>query len=289
MVPISVYVPCYNAAEYLPRCIAGVLAQTHAVDEFLLVDDGSRDDSVAIAARYPQVRVIRHAQNRGLSAARNTALHAARNEWLAALDSDCVAQPRWLETLAARAGRGDVAGAGGRLVETVFDTLGDRWRAQHLAQDWGLTASDAPSFLFGNNTLLRRSMVLAAGGYDERLRTNGEDVDISRKLRAAGHTLSYQPDAVVHHLRHDTAASALVTYWRYRRNHSASVSPGNVWRNWRYQHLGSARHVLLDDVRNGRVPFLALDLWMLGYFPWLDWRESRKAQSAAPTHSLSEA
>ena len=178
----------------------------------------------------------------------------------------------------------------GRLFDSVLDTIGDRWRAAHLNQDWGLTPSDAPAFLFGNNTLLRRSAVLAAGGYDERLRTNGEDVDISRKLLAAGHKLSYQADAVVHHLRRDSAASALATYWRYRRNHAAHATRGDVWRNWRYQHFGSARQVLADDLRAGRFEFLALDAWMFLYFPWLDWREAQKAQrSCEPAETLSAA
>lgn len=278
---MTLYVPCFNAPEHLARCIAGARAQTHPADEILVVDDGSSDDSARIAESFAGVRVIRHERNRGLSAARNTAFHAARNEWVAALDADCVAQPRWLETLVTRAARGDIAGAGGRLVETVQNSLGDRWRRQHLAQDWGMRASDEPGFLFGNNTLLRRSAVLAVGGYDERLRTNGEDVDISGKLRAAGHKLSYQPEAEVHHLRRDTWATALATYWRYRRNHTARATLGDVWRNWRYQHFGSARSVLGEDLRHGRAELLPLDVWMLFYFPWLDLREALRSDAQA--------
>lgn len=286
---ISVYIPCYNAAEYLARCIEGVLTQTLAADEVLVVDDGSRDASLHIAARYPHVRILRHEMNKGLSAARNTAFQAARNEWVAALDADCVAQPQWLEALARRAEKGDVSGVCGRLVETVLDTVGDRWRQQHLRQDWGDLPSDLPAFLFGNNTLLRKSAVAAAGGYDERLRTNGEDVDLSGKLRRAGHCLSYQPDALVHHLRHDTGATALATYWRYRRNHVARTTWHDVWSNCRYQHFGSARRLLGEDLRTRRLEFLPLDLWMFVYFPWLDLREAMKAVPQAPVQKLSEA
>lgn len=278
---ISLYVPCYNAAEHLPRCLEGILAQTHRPDEILLVDDGSRDASREIAAQYPQVSVLRHERNRGLSTARNTAFAAARNEWVAALDADCVPQPRWLASLVARAERGDVAGVGGKLVETVLDSVGDRWRRQHLSQDWGDTPLDHPPFLFGNNTLLRKSAVLSVGGYDERLRTNGEDVDLSRKLRQAGHSLAYDSVAEVRHLRRDTFASALATYWRYRRDHTTQTTLSDVWRNWRYRHFGCARQVLVEDLRHRRVEFLPMDVWMFVYFPWLDLREA--AKTAAPT------
>ena len=152
MEKVSVYVPCYNAGPYLARVIEGLLAQTLRPDEILIVDDGSRDNSLEIAARYP-VTIVRHERNRGLAAARNTAFRNARNELVAALDADCVAQPDWLEKLVARLGRENLAGVGGRLIESVQDSLADRWRAQHMPQHWGEAPLVNPRFLFGNNTI----------------------------------------------------------------------------------------------------------------------------------------
>jgi glycosyltransferase involved in cell wall biosynthesis len=286
---VTVYVPCYNAAEYLARSLDGILAQRHPADEVLVVDDGSRDNTCGIAARYAHVRIVRHEKNRGLSAARNTAFAAARNEWVAALDSDCVPEPKWLATLACRVEQGDVAGVGGRLVEAVRTTVADRWRGEHLRQDWGFAPNDRPGFLFGNNTLLRRSAVQAVGGYNPALRTNGEDVDISRRLLAAGYSLSYQPDAVAYHLRHDSVASAIATYWRYRRNHEARVTFDDVWKNWRYQYFGCARQALRSDLQAGRLELLPMDAWMLAYLPWLDFREAMKTGTGGQAGSLKEA
>ena len=100
--PISVYIPAYNVAEFLPKSIECLLAQTLTPDEILVVDDGSRDASAEIATRYSKVTLIRHEQNRGLAAARNTAFRSARNEFIASLDADCVADPggspRWSRT-----------------------------------------------------------------------------------------------------------------------------------------------------------------------------------------------
>ena len=85
---VSVVIPAYNCAAYLPRAIESVLAQDYPHLECLVVDDGSRDDTAAVAGRYaPRVRVISQA-NGGASAARNTGIAAAAGALIAFLDAD---------------------------------------------------------------------------------------------------------------------------------------------------------------------------------------------------------
>lgn len=88
---LSVLVPVYNVAAWLPRCLDSICAQTYDNLEILCVDDGSTDASPSIlevyAARDSRIKVIRQ-QNGGLSAARNTALEHASGEWVAGVDSD---------------------------------------------------------------------------------------------------------------------------------------------------------------------------------------------------------
>jgi glycosyltransferase involved in cell wall biosynthesis len=96
---ITVYIPAYNVARFLPTAIESLLAQTLVPAEIVIVDDGSKDDSASVAQRYPQVTVVRHERNSGLAAARNTAFRVARGEFVASLDADCVAEPTWLEKL----------------------------------------------------------------------------------------------------------------------------------------------------------------------------------------------
>jgi glycosyltransferase involved in cell wall biosynthesis len=87
---ISVIVPTYNRASYLPDALDGVLPQLGPDDEIVVVDDGSTDDTPTVLAGYgDRVRVIRTA-NGGLGAARNVGLAAARNDWIAFHDSDDV-------------------------------------------------------------------------------------------------------------------------------------------------------------------------------------------------------
>jgi glycosyltransferase involved in cell wall biosynthesis len=85
---ISAVIPAYNYGRYLGRAIESVLAQTRPVDEVIVIDDGSTDDTAAVAASFGQrVRYI-YKENRGLSAARNTGIRAAQGDWLAFLDAD---------------------------------------------------------------------------------------------------------------------------------------------------------------------------------------------------------
>lgn len=91
---VSVIIPTYNRASWVPEAVASVLAQTYRGFELLVVDDGSTDTTLeALAPFYRQVKVLRIAQRRGVAAARNLGLRAARGEWLAFLDSDDLWRP----------------------------------------------------------------------------------------------------------------------------------------------------------------------------------------------------
>ena len=96
---ISVVIPSYNRAHTLQRALQSVFAQSSAVDEVILVDDGSTDDSAAMVARdFPEVIIIRQ-PNRGVSAARNKGIETAQHNWIALLDSDDCWLPHKIQTV----------------------------------------------------------------------------------------------------------------------------------------------------------------------------------------------
>ncbi|MFA6831149.1 MAG: glycosyltransferase family 2 protein [Bacteroidaceae bacterium] len=88
---ISIIIPVYNTAEYLPHCIESVLAQTYINFELILVDDGSIDQSPAICDAYGskdhRIKVI-HKANGGVSSARNVGLDNAIGQWIVFIDAD---------------------------------------------------------------------------------------------------------------------------------------------------------------------------------------------------------
>ncbi len=282
MVKVSVYIPAYNVAESLSGSIEGLLAQTLRPSEILIIDDGSTDRSAEIAARYPQVTLVRHSRNRGLAAARNTAFRTATCDLVASLDADCVPDPEWLSRLTRHFDDAKIAGVGGRLIEGNRQALADRWRQAHMPQEWGSEPLNNPRFLFGCNNMFRKSAVLDAGGYDEAMRTNGEDADMSGKLRQRGWNLLYDPEALAVHLRHDSIRSILETYWRWWRFGVKAYANGVTLRSvvghalfvhFRYSFLELARR----DLRAGRLDLFGVDLVALGYLPYRDfqlWIES---------------
>ena len=98
---ISTVIPSYNRADTLERALESVLAQTSPVDEIILVDDGSTDDSIALVRdKFPQVRVLQQ-PNRGVSAARNHGVAKAKFDWIAFLDSDDSWQVQKIEQIRA--------------------------------------------------------------------------------------------------------------------------------------------------------------------------------------------
>jgi glycosyltransferase involved in cell wall biosynthesis len=100
---VSVVIPLYNSAATLRRAVASALAQSLRDIEVLIVDDGSRDESLPLAhqlaAEDPRVRVIALPENRGKPHAMNVAIAAARGTWTAVLDADDWYAPDRLETL----------------------------------------------------------------------------------------------------------------------------------------------------------------------------------------------
>ena len=105
---LSIIVPIYGVAKYLPKCVDTLLAQDISDYEIILVDDGSTDESPEIcdqyAGRYSNIKVI-HQENAGLSAARNAGLAIAQGEYILFVDSDDYLQQNVLGALLAQAER----------------------------------------------------------------------------------------------------------------------------------------------------------------------------------------
>lgn len=86
--PISVVVPCYNAAAYLDAALRSLLDQTLPPAEIIVIDDGSTDDSAALAAAFGAPVYCYTQTNQGASAARNQGIARAQHDLIAFLDAD---------------------------------------------------------------------------------------------------------------------------------------------------------------------------------------------------------
>lgn len=99
---ISVVIPVYNKAQFLPECLDSVLSQTYKDFEIVLVDDGSKDDSLSICQQYaescPAIKVF-HQENSGASAARNLGIDVAKGKWCTFIDADDTVKSHYLSDL----------------------------------------------------------------------------------------------------------------------------------------------------------------------------------------------
>ena len=94
---VSVVIPCYNQAYFLPEAIESILAQTYREIEIVAVDDGSPDGTSQVVARYPGVRYVRQ-ENQGLAGARNAGFKHSKGEYVVFLDADDHLTPNAIES-----------------------------------------------------------------------------------------------------------------------------------------------------------------------------------------------
>jgi len=200
---VSVAISTWNRAHLVGRAIRSALAQTFEDFELFVVDDGSTDATPEVLAGVDdgRLRRVRHDQNYGISRTRNTALGLARGEWLAFLDDDNEWAPDYLERqlafAASRPGAGVTycrarrrsarSGAEVELPELrqgrVFCDLVEGWNP------------------FVSSALIRRAILLEAGGVDERLRAT-EDRDLWMRLAQRTEFAGTSDVLLIRHERH---------------------------------------------------------------------------------------
>jgi teichuronic acid biosynthesis glycosyltransferase TuaG len=188
---VSVIMPAYNAAGTIARALASVAGQTVKPAEVIVVDDGSKDGTAVEARKcesmFSQSRLIVVEQpNRGAGAARNRAIAEAHSSYLAFLDADDEWLPRKLEVSLDRiSGRLLILVAhNGLLVDNGTRKTVDialRYRTAAVDPLHGLYRR---GFISTSSVVARREAVVAAGGFDESLRT-GQDFDLWLKMLCA--------------------------------------------------------------------------------------------------------
>ncbi|MDD5115954.1 MAG: glycosyltransferase family 2 protein [Candidatus Omnitrophica bacterium] len=290
----ALYIPCFNAQRDIRSCLDAVFSQSRQADDILVVDDGSSDTTADIAEEYP-VRIIRHARNLGLAAARNSAIKNTDADLIASLDSDCLPDKDWFSYLFKRMEMPNIAGAGGKMTEADTSGLFDKWRSVHMGQHWGNSKRLNPPFLFGSNTLFRRKLLLSAGSYNEKYRSNYEDVDISIRLRKKGFGLFYEPRAVVKHLKKDDMFSLLNNFWKW--NFTYYIKEGFYKTPERFafklkDNIGLSNRFLEEDLTKKRHRLVYLDFLIalhhsLRDFDYFSFRGKKKSFDIAAPSKMS--
>jgi glycosyltransferase involved in cell wall biosynthesis len=186
---VSVLMSCYNGVKFLSEAIESILAQTFTDFEFILIDDGSTDDTLRIikdyAAKDKRILVIEK-KNTGLTNSLNVGIRAARGKWIARLDQDDVALPTRLQdqiSFISKNLKVVLVGTGCIEIDEKGRIVGnhlypnDRNRLERMFKRAGGTFPHSSAFF-------RRDKAIAVGGYCERIFT--EDLDLWFRLSEIG-------------------------------------------------------------------------------------------------------
>lgn len=206
---VSVVVASYNGGRTLPACLESLGKLNYPDYEVILVDDGSTDETPALAKRYPHARYIRQA-NWGLSYARNAGILAATGEIVAFTDSDCRADEDWLYYLVNDLLKSNAAGIGG----PNYLPPEDNWIAAAVSASPGapshvLLDDRTAEHIPGCNMAFWKWALEQIGGFDPIFRKAGDDVDVCWRLMEHGHKIAFSPAAFVWHYRRCTVKAYL--------------------------------------------------------------------------------
>jgi len=287
---VEVVIPTWNRADLLARVLGDLGRQTYPIERVIVVDNGSTDDSAAVATRAG-AEVIAMGANAGFAAAVNRGIQEVGCEWIAILNNDVVLEPDWLEKLTAPLGN-DVWFATGKLLDAsahqrldgAFDAVcrgGCAWRCGQGRLDselWNQPRSiQLASF---TAAVFRADLFRRVGLLDEQFESYLEDVDFGLRCAELGLNGLYVPQAIAYH-----AGSA--TLGRWHRD--------TVRKMARNQLLLVAKHYPPDWIkRYGWCVFVAQILWgfvalrhgaFLGYLEgklegirrFRGWRRAKKA------------
>jgi glycosyltransferase involved in cell wall biosynthesis len=251
---VSVVVPFRGdraGAERLRRALCRLRLDP---DDELIVADNTDDGTALVAAgAHSPVHVVRATEERSSYHARNVGAGAARGEWLAFTDADCAPTPGLLDAFFAE----PVAERCGALAGEVVGEPDQEGFLPRYARSRNLLSQTRGLFGRGSgvaataNLIVRRSAFGEVGGFAQGIRSGG-DIDLCRRLGAAGWTLEYRPAAIVVHSHREGLVPFLGAIARY--------AAGARWLNERYPGsaprwplvhgiAGSARDVAANALR----------------------------------------
>jgi GT2 family glycosyltransferase len=229
---VSAAVLNYDGRHHLERLLPSLAKQTHPDLDVVVVDNGSRDDSVSwLRSNWPEVEIVTLAANVGITPALNMCVRAAHGDLLLLLNNDVELEPDCVAQLVAALQRQPAsAAAAPKLLDMnsrdVIDGAGDTyaWTAHANRRGHGMLDRgqfDDPVEVFGacgGAALYRRAAIEQVGLFDERFFAMYEDVDWSFRAQLRGWSCVYVPTARAYH-----AGSATV----------GAVSDFSLYHNWR--------------------------------------------------------
>lgn len=221
---ISIIIPAYNEARYLPGCLDAIAAQTVMPYEVIVVDNNSTDKTVTIARRYPFVRVLSEKQQ-GTRFAERTGVVAAKGDIIGRIDADTLLTPTWCADVQALFADPTVTAVTGSCYyyDMPFGRLGlgiDRFFRRY---------AQAPHdvLLYGSNMAVRRTIWHELVPELCLVPHIFEDCDLSIHLRQRGKQIRYEP-ALLAGISARTLDLPFAQFRRYLNSYERTFTRHNV-------------------------------------------------------------
>ncbi|MCK5601312.1 glycosyltransferase [Candidatus Pacearchaeota archaeon] len=199
---ITVLMAVYNGQRYLVEAIDSILAQTIKDFNFIIVNDGSTDNTVSILEGYTDQRItVLNQRNAGLASALNSGLEHSKTELILRMDADDIAYPNRIETQIEeyeKLERPDVMGSAVEYINSNGKTIEFRKYPQsHEDIKKSLMRLTCP--LIHPTVMFKRKKILELGGYDDKFYYSGQDFELW--LRISDHCKMANSDKPVLKLR----------------------------------------------------------------------------------------
>lgn len=214
---VSILIPAYNCQQWLPDTLRSALAQTWPNKEIIIVDDGSTDDTLAVARKLatPTVTVITQ-KNQGAAAARNRAFAASRGDYIQWLDADDLLAPD-------KIARQMAAIAQGATPRTLFSSAWTRFFYRHerakfnptslwcdlSPKEWLLRKLEDDVYMQTSAWLVSRELTEVAGPWNTQLSGDDDGEYFCRVLRASDH-VRFVPESKMYYRRSGSSSLSFI-------------------------------------------------------------------------------
>lgn len=215
---ITVVIPNYNGEMFLENCVKSLEKQTYTNFEIVVVDDCSKDDSLEILKKYPEIRVLMNDKNSGFAASVNRGIKAAQGEFVLLLNNDVELESDFIEKMyGSITANARIFSVSSRMVRYYErDKLDDTGDFYNIL-GWAYKRGDGKSInrhqrrtkVFSTCAgagLYRRSVFDEIGLFDENFFAYLEDVDVSYRGQIYGYCNIYEPEAICYHIGSATTA-----------------------------------------------------------------------------------
>ena len=201
---VSVIIVSYNTATFLTRCLDSIAPQFNSVSEVIVVDNASADDSQEVVrCRFQWVKLVANEVNLGFGPANNQALRISKGRYVFFLNPDTeVSSGAFAAMIGFMDSHPDIGLAGTHIINpdgSPQPSIESRYPGEKYTKHELRGLKGDIAWVLGASMIARRTVLDALGGFDERFFLYGEEQDLCLRIRKAGWSIGYIPDATVVH------------------------------------------------------------------------------------------